>query len=540
MKSCHFYNYSILIFLIIFASCSTSEIVLDKTAPNYSERSSVKNQPFNQTNKDLDFNKFLSGVNSVIVQTDEKFELNFEGDSLFFKKYYNLMKNYLSDIGIKNIAITNDEKNWISSNILFVNTATMNIHIDNSQNFISSVKMIFKSCNGDEFTFKTNSDYYLDKNWDKFLLEKMQEMYWQKVDFNPANTLALKKEMTDWNLKSIKNYLDKNDSDNLEGIYEKYGVDFVDGEVKYKIAVKKEGEIYNIIYLNGAEKTHNWTEGELKGEITKTSIKDFYKINWIMADKSSNENVYMNSSKYNFLEFNFLDNEDGYRTEYLKMYPRYSPRIASTENYSTSGTGFFVSSDGNLVTNHHVIKDANKILIQIEKSNSTKDYEAKIISDDKKNDLALLKIKDIGFDIDEKIPFQISISDLPMGTSVFTLGYPLIETMGETVKLSDGVISSNSGYMASSSAYQVTVPINPGNSGGPLFDKQGHLVGVINAKYSGAENVTYAIKSSILADFLHKNNIIINDIDKKILNNSNLVQQVKRLNKLVCLIKVYK
>ncbi len=539
MKNSKNHNNFILIIFVIFTACSSSKVVLDETAPNNFDRDSVKNTPFDQTNKNLDFNKFMSGVNSVIVQTDEKFELNFENDSLFFKKYYDLMRNYFSGLGLKNIAITNDEKKWISSNVPFDNVVLFRMKLDNSQKFISSVEMIFKSCNGDEFTFKSNSDYYLDKNWDKYLFGKMQKMYWQKTNFDPENSLALRKKMTNWNLKSIKNYLDNNNIDDLEGIYEKYGVDKIDDEVKYKIAVKKDEEIYKIIYLSGAEKTHNWTEGELKGTITKTSIKDFYKVNWIMADKSSNENVYMNSSKYNFLEFNFLDNDNGFRTDYLKMYPQYSEKITSTENYSISGTGFFVSSDGHLVTNHHIIKDANRILLQIGNNRSSKDYEAEIVCDDKKNDLAILKIKNEDFHLNEKIPFQISQNDLPMGTSVFTLGYPLIETMGESIKLSDGVISSNSGYMSNNSNYQVTVPINPGNSGGPLFDKNGHLVGVINAKYTGAENVAYAIKSSILTELLKKNNIYNTTSHNKIFKNSDLVQQVKELNNLVCLIKVY-
>ena len=533
------FNKIIILAFLLITGCSTSELFFNNTAPKYSEINSKTNKPFEQTNKSLEFYKYISGVNSVIVTTDQAVNSAFDNDSLFFKKYYTVMKNYFTSVGFKNIAITNDEREWIDANIPLVNTVNFNLKLDNTENFISSMIITFKTCNGDQFRFKTNSDYLIDHNWDKFLFNTMKEMYWCKVDFNPKNSIVLKREMTKWDLQNMKQYLSNNECDDLEGIYEKYGVSDIEKEIKYKIAVKKEGDLYKIIYLSGAEKTNNWKEGELKGTFSKTSIKDFYKVNWKMIDKSLNYNVYLNTSTYNFLELSFLDVENGYKIKYLKMYPQYSEKIVSSQNYSSSGTGFFVTKNGELITNHHVIKDAKKIIVQTDSSNLNKEYEAEIIFDDKTNDLTLLKIKDSNFKLSSDIPFQIYKTDLPLGTSVFTLGYPLIETMGEAIKLSDGIISSDYGYMSNNSSYQVTVPINPGNSGGPLFDKKGHLVGVINAKYTGAENVTYAIKSSVLANLLQKNNIKNNNSNKELLNNQNFVQQIKVLNSLVCLIKVY-
>jgi S1-C subfamily serine protease len=541
MKTVFYKNITLFLFLLILSACSSNQLLYDgnEIAPTYSETDSKKYMPIKQSNDNLDFYNFISGISSVIILTEEKLEITLDNDEQFYRKYQKLIKNYLSGIGVKNIAVSVDEKNWIENNIPFEKSAHLKITLDNTKNYISKINMIFKSCNGDEFVFSINSDYYIDKEWDNLLLNKMKEMYWHTVNYNPENSLKLKKEMTQWNLNSLKKYFSENSIDGLEGIYEKYGTGIIKNESKYRIALIKESENYNIIYLKGANKSNNWSEGELKGTISKSSIKDFYKVKWIMSDKSLNEDVYLTTTKYNFLEFDFLESEFGFKTKYLKMYPNVSNEIESSDNYISSGTGFFISNDGYLVTNHHIVRDAKNLSVQIKSENGLKDYKAEIVSDDKKNDLTILKISNTDFQFNNEIPFLINGNEFPIGTSVYTLGYPMIETMGESIKLSDGIISSNSGYMSNSSVYQVTVPINPGNSGGPLFDKDGNLVGIINAKYSGAENVTYAIKSKYLLEMLHEANLNTSNPKAQQLQNLSLVDQVEILDNLVCLIKVY-
>ena len=78
------------------------------------------------------------------------------------------------------------------------------------------------------------------------------------------------------------------------------------------------------------------------------------------------------------------------------------------------------------------------------------------------------------------------------------MGYPLTNDLGEEIKLTNGLTSSTTGFQNDITSYQVSSPVQPGNSGGPLFDKNGNLVGIINAKYQGAENVSYAIKAIYL------------------------------------------
>ena len=87
--------------------------------------------------------------------------------------------------------------------------------------------------------------------------------------------------------------------------------------------------------------------------------------------------------------------------------------------------------------------------------------------------------------------------------------------MGDEIKLTTGIISSKTGFQGDVSLYQISAPIQPGNSGGPLFDYQGNLVGIVNAKHKGAENVGYAIKTSYLK------NLIESSITTSILPNNN-------------------
>lgn len=200
-----------------------------------------------------------------------------------------------------------------------------------------------------------------------------------------------------------------------------------------------------------------------------------------------------------------------------------------------SGTGFALNN-GYIVTNYHVIDNAKSIYIQGVKGDFVKKYRATIIAADKYNDLALLRIDDGSFNGFGSIPYKVKTSVSDVGEEVFVLGYPLTSTMGDEIKLTTGVISSKTGFQGDVSLYQISAPIQPGNSGGPLFDNRGNLIGVVNAKHKGAENVGYAIKTSYL------NNLIESSISTSILPNNNqiaglpLTGKVKNLKNYVFMI----
>lgn len=185
--------------------------------------------------------------------------------------------------------------------------------------------------------------------------------------------------------------------------------------------------------------------------------------------------------------------------KFIKLFPT----IDDIQKFSpSSGTGFAISSNGLIITNHHVIDGANNIGIRGINGDFSKTYKAKVVVEDRNNDLAILKIDDISFSSLGAVPYLISNKSSDVGCSVFCLGYPLRATMGEEVKLTNGIISSKSGFKDDITSYQITAPIQAGNSGGPLFDDKGNLIGIINAKHLGAENVSYAIKVSYLLNLI--------------------------------------
>lgn len=175
----------------------------------------------------------------------------------------------------------------------------------------------------------------------------------------------------------------------------------------------------------------------------------------------------------------------------------------------TTGSGFFVSKNGHIVTNAHVLGDYQ---FAIAKDSTGKIYELDVIAIDKQNDLALLQAakKTEGLTI---MPGQ----SVGKGLRVYAIGYPQPGIQGTESKITDGIISSMTGLRNDNDSYQISVPIQAGNSGGPLVTESGAVVGVIVATVNARkffsitgdipQNVNFAIKPDILEGFLKSNKI---------------------------------
>ena len=205
---------------------------------------------------------------------------------------------------------------------------------------------------------------------------------------------------------------------------------------------------------------------------------------------------------------------------------------AKTEQQNWSGSGFALK-DGYVVTNYHVVAEAKSIAIRGIKGNFDKSYTASVISSDKINDLALLKISDPSFQGFGAIPYSIPPMSSEVGEDIFVLGYPLITTMGDEIKLTTGVISSKTGFQGDVALYQISAPIQPGNSGGPLFDKKGNIIGVVNSRHRDADNVGYAIKSMYLRNLIESCNLSSIIPISNTISNLPLVEKVKLVKKFV-------
>ena len=318
---------------------------------------------------------------------------------------------------------------------------------------------------------------------------------------------------TSWSEFSVKQNADSN-NDGICGIYE--GSD----NTGYKLGCVKQNGEYVLIYLGSRERMTWWQIGDTKAKLRPSATNGFFKADWYMADKTINSNSYIvfdgGSMK------TVIGSEE---TFYLKMYPTASSSgglSAGTEKWS--GTGFALNN-GYIATNYHVVENAKSIKVQGIRGAFNTEYNATVVSTDKFNDLAIIKINDSRFNGFGTIPYRVKTSTSEVGEDVFVLGYPLTTTMGDEIKLTTGVISSKTGFQGDVSLYQISAPIQPGNSGGPLFDGNGNLIGIVNAKHRGAENVSYAIKASYL------NNLVESASSISLLPSNNSVSGMSLSNK---------
>ncbi|SDM21810.1 Trypsin-like peptidase domain-containing protein [Oryzisolibacter propanilivorax] len=196
-------------------------------------------------------------------------------------------------------------------------------------------------------------------------------------------------------------------------------------------------------------------------------------------------------------------------------------RLAAQEKEQkaiSSGSGFFVSKSGHIITNAHVVLNKSYFMIR---ERSGKIHQAEVIGASEKYDLALLKIKGIFPYLTVGVPKIVE-----KGQRVYAIGYPAAAVHGLESKITDGIINSLSGPESGDHWMQISAPVQGGNSGGPLVNEAGIVVGVIVAsadieKYvretgSFPQNVNFAIKVEALRDYLWSENISLRgDRNKK-------------------------
>jgi serine protease Do len=171
-----------------------------------------------------------------------------------------------------------------------------------------------------------------------------------------------------------------------------------------------------------------------------------------------------------------------FNDEFFRRYfqqPESSPDDNSQKQYTTGqGSGFLISDDGYIMTNNHVVGDADRVEVQLLDG---REFDAEIIGSDPSTDVALIKIE-----TNEKLPF-LSLGDsdkLEVGDWVLAFGNPF----GLSHTLTAGIVSakgrSGIGLTDYENFIQTDAAINPGNSGGPLINLDGEVVGMNTAIFS--------------------------------------------------------
>lgn len=177
------------------------------------------------------------------------------------------------------------------------------------------------------------------------------------------------------------------------------------------------------------------------------------------------------------------------------------PDGGGEENFDSKslGSGFVASSDGYVITNHHVVKDADEIIVTL---SDRHEYVAEVVGTDPRSDVALLKI-------DAKDLPVLKIGDsneLKAGEWVLAIGSPF----GFEHSVTAGIVSAKGRSLPSENYVpfiQTDVAINPGNSGGPLFNLDGEVVGINSQIYSrtgGFMGLSFAIPIEVAMDVVEQ------------------------------------
>ena len=192
------------------------------------------------------------------------------------------------------------------------------------------------------------------------------------------------------------------------------------------------------------------------------------------------------------------------------IYPPTTNRVVKTPEpiLASTGTGFFVSSAGHLITNAHVVLDCKRLIARRANGET---FATELISIDERNDLALLR-STVG-----NVAASFRKDPAPLGEAIILYGFPLAGTLAVSGNLTTGSISGLAGLGNDPGKYQVSAPVQPGNSGGAVLDESGLVVGVVQSKLDALraqkltgdlpQNINFAIKGSLVQNFLEAQGI---------------------------------
>jgi S1-C subfamily serine protease len=187
---------------------------------------------------------------------------------------------------------------------------------------------------------------------------------------------------------------------------------------------------------------------------------------------------------------------------------------------ASSGTGFYVSNTGHIISNHHVVEGCNTVKLTFK----GKEVTADVLAVDKMNDLAILKA-----DLTPSKVYSVATEDASLLEDIIIAGYPLGKKVSAAIKTSKGSITALAGYGDNYSEFQTDAALNQGNSGGPIMDQKGNVVGVAVANYgkqSGVESFNFGIKSSTLKTFANANGLKFLPPNNRDLSNKDLGQLI--------------
>ena len=197
----------------------------------------------------------------------------------------------------------------------------------------------------------------------------------------------------------------------------------------------------------------------------------------------------------------------------LKPNPTPKPKVIQTDKPNktykvASGTGFYVSDEGHIITNHHVIDGCRDMKVH----SKGRVLATQQIAADEQNDLALLKIAEAPnhvFALSNDSPFPLQ--------EIIVAGFPFGDKYSSSLKFTQGIVSSLTGMGNNYSEIQIDAALQQGNSGGPIIDEYGNIIAVAVAKLDAKymfdnfgiipENTNFGVKVSAVRNLMEGNGI---------------------------------
>ena len=187
---------------------------------------------------------------------------------------------------------------------------------------------------------------------------------------------------------------------------------------------------------------------------------------------------------------------------------------------AASGSGFFVSRTGHIITNYHVINECKTVKVSFKGD----EINSKTLAIDKVNDLAIIKTT-----INPMQVYSVAREDASLLEDIIIAGYPLGKKVSAAIKTSKGSVTALAGFGDNYSEFQTDAALNQGNSGGPIINQKGNVVGVAVANYgkkAGVESFNFGIKASTLRTFANSNGLKFLPPNHKDLSNKELGQLI--------------